>query len=66
VQNWMEPSEVVKYSLENLDKGKVICVPGATNRFIVHLISIVPRRMYYYFTNHFYKIGLNEKSKQYA
>ncbi|MBN2612932.1 MAG: SDR family oxidoreductase [Bacteroidales bacterium] len=66
IVNWMSPSQVVDYSLEHLKNGKVICIPGAANRFLMHLISIVPRKMYYYLTNHYYRIGIHDKSKQYA
>lgn len=46
--NWMEPSDVVRYSLHCLETGKIICIPGMTNRMIVGLISMLPRRIYYF------------------
>ena len=48
--NWMDPSEVVKYSLHCLETGKIICIPGMANRMIVSLISMLPRRFYYFLT----------------
>ena len=46
--NWMDPSDVVKYSLHSLETGKIICIPGMANRMIVGLISMLPRRLYYF------------------
>lgn len=46
--NWMDPSDVVNYSLHCLETGKIICIPGMVNRMIVGLISILPRRLYYF------------------
>lgn len=46
--NWMDPSEVVKHSLNYLETGKILCIPGAANRLIAGLISMLPRRFYYY------------------
>ena len=44
---WMEPDDVVGYSMKCLERGKVICVPGLVNRLLRALIAIVPRKMYY-------------------
>ncbi len=46
--NWMDPSDVVKYSLHCLETGRIVCIPGKTNRMMVGLISILPRRFYYF------------------
>jgi short-subunit dehydrogenase len=46
--NWMDPADVVKYSLHCLETGKIICIPGLANRIIVSVISILPRRLYYF------------------
>jgi short-subunit dehydrogenase len=46
---WMEPEEVVQYSLTCLDKNRVICIPGFWNRMALRLISKIPRKRYYEF-----------------
>ncbi len=46
--NWMDPSEVVRYSLHCLETGKILCIPGMANRMMAGIISILPRRLYYY------------------
>ncbi len=67
INNWMEPAEVVNYSLYCLEKGKIICVPGVTNRLLVSLISVLPRKIYYIFTAYIVnKVYENEKKNQYA
>ena len=48
---WQEPSEVVRYSLHQLENRKVLCVPGAMNRLIVALLPMVPRKLYYYLSD---------------
>ena len=48
---WMNPAEVVNYSLNCLEKDKIICIPGASNRAMVGIISIMPRRFYYFLMN---------------
>lgn len=47
---WMEPDDVVRYSLKCLERGKVVCVPGLVNRLLRALAGIVPRRLYYRMT----------------
>lgn len=39
---WMDAEEVVKYSLNSLENGKVLCVPGRFNRIIMVVLSIIP------------------------
>lgn len=51
--NWMNPSDVVACSLHCLETGKIICIPGVANRIIAGLISLLPRRFYYYLTGVF-------------
>lgn len=46
--NWMHPSEVVRCSLHCLETGKILCIPGVANRIMAGIISILPRRFYYY------------------
>lgn len=35
---WMKPQEVVRASLEALERGRVICIPGFKNKLLVALI----------------------------
>lgn len=44
---WMEPPAVVDYSLQCLNKGKIICIPGLANRLLILLVSVMPRNLYY-------------------
>jgi short-subunit dehydrogenase len=45
--NRMSPDEVAEYSLKCLKKNKVICIPGARNRRLAGLASILPKSLYY-------------------
>lgn len=49
--NWMNPSEVVHYSMDCLNRGQVICIPGALNRLTRSLITVIPRSVYYLISN---------------
>ena len=53
IKNWMNPSEVVDYSLDCLEKDKVICIPGISNKLFLYIISVVPRRIYYFISGLF-------------
>jgi short-subunit dehydrogenase len=44
---WMNPSEVVHYSIDCLNTGQVICIPGVLNRLTRLLITFIPRSLYY-------------------
>jgi short-subunit dehydrogenase len=44
---WMTTDQVIKASLHNLDKGKVVCIPGLRNKIICWLARYIPRRLYY-------------------
>jgi short-subunit dehydrogenase len=41
---WQEASEVVEISLAALGKGTVVCVPGAANRALAGVTTLLPRR----------------------
>ncbi|MBN2274582.1 MAG: SDR family NAD(P)-dependent oxidoreductase [Bacteroidales bacterium] len=47
---FMEPSDVVQYSVKCLEKGRVVCVPGFINRLLIILLSVIPRSLYYRFS----------------
>lgn len=44
---WMDPSTVVEYSMNCLNKGQVVCIPGNMNRIMSILAVLVPRNLYY-------------------
>jgi short-subunit dehydrogenase len=41
---WMEADPVVAAGLRAVEQGQVICVPGAWNKFVYTLVSILPDR----------------------
>ena len=43
----MLPESVVDISLSALSRGKVVCIPGFKNRFLVGLMNLLPRSVYY-------------------
>lgn len=43
---WMQPDQVVDYSLKCLEKGRVICIPGFRNRLLLRVVSLIPRWLY--------------------
>ena len=44
---WMDAAEVARISLRTLGNGKVICIPGAFNKFLATLRFAIPKRAYY-------------------
>ncbi len=44
---WLRPEEVVNASLKALEKGKIICVPGALQRITTSFLLATPRRIRY-------------------
>lgn len=52
IVRWMTADEVVKYSIEKLDKTlKVIVIPGFFNRVIYNLLKFIPKAIYYRVAN---------------
>ncbi len=47
IVSWMSPEEVVTCSLKDLQKGKVICIPGFHTKLMTRMLSFLPRKMYY-------------------
>ena len=43
---WMTPEEVVGISLKHLEAGKVLCIPGFTNKIMCELPKIMPSSWY--------------------
>ena len=46
-RKWMRPEELVEISLNALEKGQVVCIPGVKEWFLVKFASVLPRRVYY-------------------
>jgi len=44
---WGTAEDVVDKSLEYLERGKVICIPGFLNRIVTRFLLRLPRRLYY-------------------
>ena len=44
---WMNPSAVVEYSINCLNRGQVVCIPGIANRTLCLLATTLPRSLYY-------------------
>lgn len=44
---WMDPTDVVKESLDNLGSSKVVYVPGGETRRFLFKIRVLPRRLMY-------------------
>jgi short-subunit dehydrogenase len=47
IVRWMEPSEVVRYSVACLARGQVVCIPGFLNKILAASAITVPRNLYY-------------------
>lgn len=47
VISWMSPEEVVSCSLKDLQKGKVICIPGLHTKLMTGMLSLLPQKTYY-------------------
>lgn len=59
---WMSPEEVVNISLRDLDKGKVVSIPGIHTKIFTRLLSMMPRRSYYKFIYNFSKKNFEKKA----
>jgi short-subunit dehydrogenase len=46
--SWRSPDEIVDISIRGIEKNEVVCIPGWSTRVRIFLISIIPRRIYYY------------------
>lgn len=58
---WMSPEEVVDISLRDLEKGKVVCIPGNHTKMLTRLLSMMPRKSYYKFMYNFSRKNLGKK-----
>lgn len=50
---WMSPEEVVDISLRDMNKGKVVCIPGNHTKMYAYLLNMMPRKSYYKFMYNF-------------
>lgn len=44
---WLEPEDVVVRSIKDLQKGKVVSIPGFHTKLLISLLSLLPKRLYY-------------------
>ncbi len=47
LKRWMSPEDVASYSYRKLKLGRVIVIPGFTNRVIYQFIRFIPKKIYY-------------------
>ena len=52
-QKYMMPDDVAKYSLRDLEKKKVLCIPNLFDRITIKILQIIPRKYYYLVMRHF-------------
>ncbi|MCE1253025.1 MAG: SDR family oxidoreductase [Anaerolineae bacterium] len=45
--HWMKADEVVKISMQDLEKGVVVCLPGFHTRLTVFILNCLPRSLYF-------------------
>jgi short-subunit dehydrogenase len=48
---WMEPREVVRYSISHLGNYRVMCIPGRWNRMVLKLLSVIPANLQYFLSD---------------
>jgi short-subunit dehydrogenase len=53
LMKWMSPEEVVDISLKDLEKNKVICIPGIHTKLLIRLLNLFPKNAYYKFAYDF-------------
>lgn len=51
VLRWMTPDEVVSYTIKNINKSKVILIPGILNKLLYVLLTRIPKKLYYKIAN---------------
>lgn len=51
--HWYTPEEVVAASLKDLNKDKVVCIPGISTKMLIRFLSLLPRKSYYRFAYNF-------------
>ncbi len=44
---WMNPNDVVEYSIKSINKRKVICIPGNINKIGLKLMKWIPKSIFY-------------------
>lgn len=59
---WMSPDEVVEIALNDLEKGKVICIPGKHTKMLTHMLNLMPRKSYYKFMYNFSRKNFGKKA----
>jgi short-subunit dehydrogenase len=52
---WMPADKVARIALRHLGNGRVICIPGAFNRFLAFQRHLIPKRAYYRWVSRGYR-----------
>lgn len=47
IVRWMSPEEVVEISLRDLEKHRIVCIPGAHTKMLTRALNLIPRACYY-------------------
>lgn len=47
LKRWMTPEDVVNYSYKKLKIGRVIVIPGISNRVVYNAVKLLPKSIYY-------------------
>ncbi len=58
---WMSPEKVVEDSLKDLEKGRVISIPGSHTKILAYILSTMPRSLYYKMLFQFSKKYLSKR-----
>lgn len=61
VMHWTSPEKIVELSLKDLQKGKVISIPGFSTKFFIGLLGLLPKKTYYRMVRN---IGSKKKEAQ--
>jgi short-subunit dehydrogenase len=60
---WMSTEKVVETALKDLEKGKVISIPGTHTKILTHMLNLMPRKSYYKFMYSFSRKNFGKKVK---
>lgn len=58
---WMSPEKVVEASLKDINKGRVISIPGVHTKILAAIFSRLPRVLYYHILYQFNKRHFSKK-----
>ncbi len=59
---WMSPEKVVETALKDIEKGKVISIPGTHTKMLTLMLNLMPRKSYYKFMYNFSQKNFGKKA----